>query len=58
MTLFEIIVIIVCTSIVLAVFLNWLIRKIKGLPTGDCAMCSSGSKKLYKQYKKFIKNNY
>ena len=38
-------------------FFAWLIgrytyRKIKHLPTGECACCHKGSKKLLKQYHK------
>lgn len=58
MSTIEVIVIICSISIVLAVFGNWIYRKIKGLPTGECAMCSGNSKKLIKEYKKFVKQNY
>ena len=44
-------------AIVGAVFFSWLYRKIKGLPTGDCAMCSGNAKSLIKKYKKYCKQN-
>lgn len=57
MTPIEIIVIVSSIVIVGTVFFSWLYRKIKGLPTGDCAMCSGNAKRLIKKYKKYCKQN-
>ena len=32
---------------------RYVYRKIKGLPTGECACCHKSSKKLLKEYHKF-----
>ena len=47
---------IVVIGLVIA-FLSWLFgryiyRKIKGLPTGDCACCHKSTKKMIKEYHK------
>lgn len=43
-------------SIVVAFFTfligRYIYRKVKGLPTGDCAMCHKSTKKLLKEYHK------
>lgn len=45
----EIIVIVVASTIVVSVIGNYIYRKIKKLPTGECAHCSKG-KSLVKDY--------
>ena len=47
-----IIVVISLISIVLAVLAVYIKRRIKGEPTGDCAYCHKGTKKLLKDYHK------
>ena len=32
-------------------------RKAKGLPTGDCAYCHKGTKRMLKEYRKLYSNN-
>lgn len=55
----EIIVIICAALIVFGVFLNYLYRKIKHKPVGECAYCHSDKKgsRLVKAYHKKYKNN-
>ena len=55
----EIIVIIACTLIVGGVIGNYIYRKIKKLPTGECSYCSKAKKgnKLIKAYRKKYKRN-
>ena len=47
-----IVTILVLTAIVLANLLVYLKRKIKHEPTGDCAYCHKGTKKMLKDYHK------
>lgn len=53
MTPIEIIVIIACVLIVGGVLGNYIYRKIKHLPTGECACCQNkkGVNKLVKNYR-------
>ncbi len=60
MDIFEIIVIIICVFIVGGVIGNYLYRKFKHLPTGECACCQKDSKKkqsklLEEYHKKYHK---
>ena len=50
----EIIVIVIAFAIVFGVIGNYIYRKIKKLPTGECAHCSKG-KSLVKDYYKLHK---
>lgn len=52
MTPIEIIVIIFCVTVVVLVFGSWLYKKIKHLPTGDCAECHKQMKNAVKRMKK------
>ena len=47
-----IIVVISLISIVLAVLAVYIKRRIKGEPTGECACCHKGTKKMLKKYHK------
>lgn len=54
----EIIVIVAASAIVLGVIGTFIYKKIKRLPTGECASCSSKGTSLLKKYrKKFKKKN-
>lgn len=55
----EIIVIIACVLIVGGVIGNYIYRRIKKLPTGECACCSNSKKgnRLVKAYKKKYRCN-
>lgn len=47
--------IVVITSVIaffMALIGRYIYRKVKGLPTGDCAYCHKGTKKLLKEYHK------
>jgi len=48
----EIIVIIISVIIVGTVIGVFIYKKVKGLPTGECAECRKGTKKLLKKYQK------
>lgn len=48
----EIVVITLVVFFFLFLIGRYIYRKIKGLPTGDCACCHKGSKKLLKEYHK------
>ena len=55
MDLSMILALIVITSSIIfigALLLRYIYRKIHHLPTGDCAYCHKGAKKLLKQYRK------
>jgi hypothetical protein len=56
MTWVEITVIIVSSLIVLSVVGSYIYRRIKHMPTGDCAYCKKDSKKLLKEYRKKYKS--
>ena len=53
----EIVVIIACVLIVGGVIGNYIYRRIKKLPTGECSYCSNTKKgsKLLKEYRKKYK---
>lgn len=53
----EIIVIICAVSIVLGVVINYIYKRIKNIPTGDCCECKKRGKNLVKQYHKMYKND-
>ncbi len=55
MTVFELIVLIVSLSIVLGVIGNYIYKKIKQLPTGECSYCHKGVKEMLKEYRKIYK---
>lgn len=55
MELIEIVVIVLAVSFVLLIIGIHFYKKIKGLPTGECAECAKGSKKLLKKYRKMYK---
>jgi len=48
----EIITIICCVLIVGGVIANYIYRKIKKLPTGECSYCSSSKNSLVKEFRK------
>ena len=48
----EILVIIATIIFLVAIVINHIYRKVKGLPTGDCACCHKSTKKLLKEYHK------
>ena len=48
----EIVVITLVISFFMALIGRYIYRKVKGLPTGDCAYCHKNSKKLLKEYRK------
>ena len=50
--IFEITVIMVVASFFIFLIGRYIYRKVKGLPTGECAMCHKSSKKLLKEYHK------
>lgn len=54
----EIIVIIAASALVLSVIGTYIYKKIKRLPTGECASCSTKGNKMLKEYnKKYKKKN-
>lgn len=54
----EIIVIIAAAAIVLSVIGTYIYKKVKRLPTGECASCSTKGSGLLKEYnKKYKKKN-
>lgn len=55
----EIIIIVISVAVVGGVLSNYIYRKIKHLPTGDCSLCSHNKKKskLIKMYNKKYKKN-
>lgn len=55
MELIEIVVIGLAICYVLLIVGIHLYKKHKGLPTGECAACAKGSKKLLKKYHKMYK---
>lgn len=55
MSALEIIVIIVASSIVIGVLGRFIYKKVKHLPTGECASCSSKGNNLLSQYRKKYK---
>ncbi|MCR5184815.1 MAG: hypothetical protein K6C32_01880 [Bacilli bacterium] len=53
-------VVVISLTVLFFLFLigNHYYRKSKGLPTGDCACCHKGTKKMLKEYRKlYSKNN-
>ena len=48
----EIIVITLTVFFFIALIGNYIRKKIKGLPTGECACCHKSSKKMIKKYHK------
>jgi hypothetical protein len=52
MSFYEVLFIIVIISFVVFIFGREIYRKIKKLPSGECAGCHSRSKKLLKEYHK------
>ena len=48
----EIVVITIVILFFAALIGRYLYRKVKGLPTGDCAYCHKSAKKLLKEYHK------
>ncbi|MCH5171787.1 MAG: hypothetical protein J1F31_03015 [Erysipelotrichales bacterium] len=53
----EIIVIIITVLIIGSVIGNYIYRKIKHLPTGECACCQKKGNNLVKQYRKYYQKN-
>ena len=39
-----------------ALIASYLYKKAKGIPTGECAECRKGAKKLLKEYRKMYPN--
>ena len=48
----QIVVIISVIVFFIALIANYIYKKAKGIPTGDCAECHKGSKKLLQEYHK------
>lgn len=55
--LIEIMVIIACIAIVGGVLGTYIYKRAKGIPTGECAECRKGTKKMLKKYKKMYGEN-
>ncbi len=55
MIILEILVITFSVLFPITIFISYLYKKKKGLPTGECAMCKKGTNKLIKQYHKMYK---
>jgi len=53
----EIIVIVLASALVLGVIGTFIYKKIKGLPTGECASCGMKGDKLLNEYRKKNKKN-
>lgn len=53
----DIIILVISLSIVLAVIGNYLYRKYKKLPTGDCRCCSLKAEKTLKKIRKELKKD-
>lgn len=51
----EIIVIVAASAIVLSVLGTYIYKKVKHLPTGECASCATKGNKLLKEYNKKYK---
>ena len=57
MTFYEILLIILIVTFVVFIFGRAIYKKVKKLPSGECACCHSNFKRLVKKYKKKSKKN-
>lgn len=57
MKFYEIALIILIIAFVLFVFGKEIYKKVKKIPSGECSLCHSNSRKLLKQYRKKYKKN-
>ena len=53
----EILVLVLAVLFVAAILGTYIYKRIHHIPTGDCAECRKGSKKLLKEYHKMYSNN-
>ena len=51
----EVIVILATVIFLLTIIGNYIRKKIKGLPTGECACCHKSTKKMVSEYHKLYK---
>ena len=59
MEFYEIVLIVLIIAFVVYIFGKEIYKKIKKIPTGECACCHSNSKNLLKKYrKKYGKKDY